>query len=412
MFLHRTRLPHILPPEFYRSQESHDREMERLHAPAWHLIGSTNELSRPGDFVTRDLLGMPLLIRNCDGELCTFLNACAHRHCAITSQPCGRSERLKCQYHGWEFDAGGYTRKIPEPKSFPPFDKEVDRLKKFRTATCGQLVFVSLASEGPTLAEHLGAGYELVQRQTDPQNWRLVWQEERTFAANWKVPLENSLEAYHVELVHPQTFVLSVPAEKQTHRLEGRWTMLEMDWPTPTAVQRGFHQFKDFVFRCMGRTPSARYEHHHFFPTFLYSFSQVTGFAFSAVPETPTSCRVTLRGFSVASKGTGLYRPVVALIQAIATDFMKRLVREDLRMFEVIQRGLNVSQAPGVLGNMEERLFAFHQHIYDECWRDSPYADLLKTLPEREAGSATADGKRNDWTAARDGSAASPGGIG
>ena len=37
---------------------------------------------------------------------------------------------------------------------------------------------------------------------------------------NWKVPIENTLEAYHVPLVHPNTFRENPGSERATHVLE------------------------------------------------------------------------------------------------------------------------------------------------------------------------------------------------
>ena len=44
------------------------REIERLFVPAWHLVGTSAELPRDGDFLTLDLLGEPVLVRNCSGN--------------------------------------------------------------------------------------------------------------------------------------------------------------------------------------------------------------------------------------------------------------------------------------------------------------------------------------------------------
>ena len=68
------------------------------------------DLARPGDFLTFDLLETPILLRNFDGELRAFLNVCPHRHSRLTDKPRGNAEKLRCQYHGWEFNADGRHR--------------------------------------------------------------------------------------------------------------------------------------------------------------------------------------------------------------------------------------------------------------------------------------------------------------
>ena len=87
---------------------SHE-ELENLFLPAWHPVATVGDLAKPGSFLTFDLLETPILIRNFDGELRAFLNVCPHRHSKLTEKPCGNTERLRCQYHGWEFNQDGHT---------------------------------------------------------------------------------------------------------------------------------------------------------------------------------------------------------------------------------------------------------------------------------------------------------------
>src|SRR5439155_8963074 len=152
---------------------------------------------RPGDFLTTELLGEPLLLRNVDREPHAYLNVCAHRHCLLRSEPTGHDEQLHCQYHGWEYQDDGRTAKIPEAGCFRPWDRENARLRKFRTATCGELVFVCLAADAPGLEEFLGPFYPTCQAWfASPYGLKWSWQAD--YQANWKVPVENSLESYHV----------------------------------------------------------------------------------------------------------------------------------------------------------------------------------------------------------------------
>src|SRR5581483_5810076 len=106
--------------EHYLSAEHHRREVEHLFRPAWHPVGTVHDLARPGDFLTFDLFGTPILLRNMDGELCCFLNVCPHRHARLTDLKKGSSPRLRCQFHGWEYDRNGRTGKIPDAPSFRP----------------------------------------------------------------------------------------------------------------------------------------------------------------------------------------------------------------------------------------------------------------------------------------------------
>src|SRR5262249_14852355 len=157
---------------------------------------ATAQLPRHGDFITFELLGQPVLLRNLDGEYHAFLNVCAHRHCQLSSLPRGHDERFRCQYHGWEYTKEGRTGRIPDAQCFRPWDRDNAHLHKFRTATCGELIFVSLA-EGPSLEDFLGPFHRTCAVWfSRPYGPKWTWQAD--YQANWKVPIENSLESYHV----------------------------------------------------------------------------------------------------------------------------------------------------------------------------------------------------------------------
>jgi phenylpropionate dioxygenase-like ring-hydroxylating dioxygenase large terminal subunit len=156
--------------------------------------------------VTTEVLGEPVLVRNCDGEIRAFQNVCAHRHSLLTSQPRGTSPRIRCQYHGWEYDSDGRSLRVPDARSFVPIRRGAECLWRFRVATLGQLVFVSLAKDGPSLREALGEPTSALIEQVVSSDYRQVAAWTIEHAANWKIPVENALESYHIPEVHPKTF--------------------------------------------------------------------------------------------------------------------------------------------------------------------------------------------------------------
>jgi nitrite reductase/ring-hydroxylating ferredoxin subunit len=116
-------------------------------APGWHLVATNYELRRDGDFVTRDLWGTPVIVWHHEGQIVAFLNVCAHRHARLTHERCGSAERLRCQYHGWEYSgADGEVCTVPDAASFVPLGRKGlrERLRALRVETLGGLVFVSL----------------------------------------------------------------------------------------------------------------------------------------------------------------------------------------------------------------------------------------------------------------------------
>ena len=102
MFIHQQSLRHLLRPEHYCSEQHFQLELEKLFRPAWQFVAAQSELPKDGDFLTLDLFGRPILIRNSGGKFLAYENICSHRHCLLTDDSYGNQRKLRCQYHGWE----------------------------------------------------------------------------------------------------------------------------------------------------------------------------------------------------------------------------------------------------------------------------------------------------------------------
>lgn len=74
-------------------------------------------LEAPGDFVTHDLSGAPLLVvRGDDGQVSAFLNVCRHRGPRVEQLPCGSGKKaFVCPYHSWSYMRDGQPPRDPAP---------------------------------------------------------------------------------------------------------------------------------------------------------------------------------------------------------------------------------------------------------------------------------------------------------
>ena len=362
MFIHQSRLEHLLAPDQYFSPEQHRTELERLFLPGWHFVATLADLPRHGDFLTMELLGHPLQVRNIDGEIHAFLNVCAHRHCLLTHQPKGFDPHFRCQYHGWEYTKEGRTGRIPDAHCFRPFDRENARLRKFRTERSGELVFVSLADEGPGLRDYLGPFHETCCRYFAPP-YRQSWKWETEYAANWKVVVENSLESYHIPCLHAKTFGTPPPEETCEHDLNEAYTTFRTPEPPGliTKIQR-------WIVRRMGLTPTSVYVHHHAHPNLIFTSLDVHRMAQLVIPTSPTTCRHIVWLYTIRGPNRGpLARWLGWNMAWIVTRIARQIVLEDLPIFPDVQRGLSASVHRGVIGTREERVFVFQDYVTRAC---------------------------------------------
>jgi phenylpropionate dioxygenase-like ring-hydroxylating dioxygenase large terminal subunit len=335
-----------------------------LFRPAWHLVGTTQELAHPGDFLTCELLGQPVQVRNFLGQLHALSNVCAHRHCLVSSASHGHSRTMRCQYHGWEYGEDGATRRIPEPRNFAPIDSELLRLPKYRVETCGALVFVSLLEFGPTLAEHLGPIHGLCAERFG-DGWRPFLNWKPDYPANWKVPVENSLEAYHVPAVHDRTFGSDPGERRSTHTIGKFHTSFHTTLPF-NPHSRGdvfFQRCEAAIVGRRGGSQGGTYEQHHSFPNLLFSFTDAISLCHCVLPTGPRTSQAVIRQFGWVGNRPGVRHWLAGRWGHVAAHVTRRILLEDTRLYAAIQRGLEASEHPGVLGRCEERIHALQAYV-------------------------------------------------
>ena len=357
MWVHPGRLPHVLTPADYVEPERHAREVSALFAGGWHCVTTRDALRAHGDFVSLELLDEPLLIRNCDGEIRAFQNVCAHRHSLLTTEASGSMPKIRCRYHGWEYDADGKTCGVPDAPSFVPIHRGGEQLQRFRAETCGQLVFVSLTEVGPRLRDALGERICTVIEAAFSDDFRQTAAWTLDHAANWKIPVENALESYHVPQVHTKTFKKLSSALDATHTLAPGFTALENVTPPGGAAVR-------WLTEQWRREPRHVYAHHHAFPNLLVAQTDLSSLAQVVVPLGPTRSRSF--AFCFVHRGDDqrwVPRALGPVLDRVIGRYTREVLREDDRMFAGIQRGLRASRHRGVISAREERVHAFQRYV-------------------------------------------------
>jgi phenylpropionate dioxygenase-like ring-hydroxylating dioxygenase large terminal subunit len=153
MFISETHLPQLLPPEAYYDRGWYDRELAAVLRPSWWAVAVLDDLRNEGDFVTFDHVDGPVILRRSGGAIRGYRNVCAHRLAKLTGKASGHCESLRCEYHGWEYEDTGVTRKIPDAPSFRPLEKGRLGLDVLRVETVGGIVFLSFDSGAPPVRD-------------------------------------------------------------------------------------------------------------------------------------------------------------------------------------------------------------------------------------------------------------------
>ncbi len=223
--------PRPLDGRLYTDPAVFDEEMERIFSPMWVCGGRIEELDEPGRFVTREIGGESIVaVRTAagpggspvdrasagnghggrDGDagaasgassgLAAFFNVCRHRGARVVDECAGNAKVFQCPYHAWTYGLDG--RLVGAPHMDADFDAASAGLAPVRIDALGGFFFLSLAPEGPPLAE-VAADLPDLSRFTLDRLVRGAYREYEA-AANWKILCENYNECYHCAVVHPE----------------------------------------------------------------------------------------------------------------------------------------------------------------------------------------------------------------
>jgi choline monooxygenase len=192
------------PSSWYIDPRIFELERRTVFARAWQMIGRAEQVREPGQYITGELAGEPVLVvRGSDDVVRGFFNVCRHHAAAVLTETEGRTEILRCPYHGWTYNLDGALIIAPEFAGVRNFDRSGNGLTPVQTALWQGLVFVKLSTEAPSLEDFLGS--ELTQRMRRLSMENLHWAERRSYTlnCNWKVFVDNYLDGgYHVPHLH------------------------------------------------------------------------------------------------------------------------------------------------------------------------------------------------------------------
>ena len=360
-----THLPQLLPAEAYTSHDQFRRESASLFRDAWHCVAQTHDLNKEGTFKTVSLLGHPLILWRTKGEIRCYLNVCSHRHCLLTGKAEGTMPLLKCQYHGWEYDREGDTKRIPDARSFRPLKRGVLGLRRYQVEVVGQLVFVSLSPSPKSLDEQLG-GQRSYLEDLFSDRWAPLLTVEQEVDANWKVLAENVLEGYHLEEVHKNTFKKFAPAESCHHALFDRVTTYTED---ALKENSRVQQQADFLARLMNVKANPEYHHVFCYPNFAASRMTLFNWAQTILPVAPGKSISYWQIFYLRGHSKTPWANFAAtLVGRHGRKFFKEAMREDGVVMPGVQAGMAANEQPsgGLISAREERIFHFQQFVVQQ----------------------------------------------
>lgn len=189
----------------YTSRDFMQREWDHMWTRIWHVAGRTAELEEPGDYVVHDFMKESVIcVRQDDGSIRAFYNACGHRGQRLAWNAASVTEGFQCPYHGWLWGKDGVLRAAQDPQDFPqgnPCGKL--KLKELRCDIWGGMVWYTMDPDAPSLAEYLAPIPEIYANYPMDTAVRVFWM-KINLDTNWKFATDNFSESYHTRTAHPQ----------------------------------------------------------------------------------------------------------------------------------------------------------------------------------------------------------------
>ena len=218
-----------LPNRYYDNRDDFLVERAKIFSPMWVCIGFANDVPGPGNVFPLEFMELPLLlVRDHDHRVRVFHNVCRHRGHLLVAEPCQLGHSLRCPYHSWTYALDGSLIRTPNiggagVHEVEGFDRTGLGLVQVRCALWHDLVFINLdGSAGPfdefieplenrwsKLWGNIGADHLRV-----PEDYGSIAFDLET---NWKLAVENYLEAYHLPTVHPDLNRVSPLQDHEIH---------------------------------------------------------------------------------------------------------------------------------------------------------------------------------------------------
>lgn len=195
---------HAMPKSVYTSEEFAGRELTHIFAREWFSLGRTSAVANPGDYLTAELAGQPIMVlRDRDGHLRAQSNVCLHRM-SVLLEGSGHVNSIVCPYHGWTYALDGKLRSAPAMKQNETFDHHKMCLPQIRCVDWLGWILVTLNPDAPD-PYALFADVEKQIHDYDMANYKEAFREEFVWGTNWKVLAENFMESYHLPVCHADT---------------------------------------------------------------------------------------------------------------------------------------------------------------------------------------------------------------
>jgi p-cumate 2,3-dioxygenase alpha subunit len=198
--------------KIYADPNIYQRERAQIFDKSWLYAAHDSEIPSSGNFVTRHIGGRELLIvRGKDGRIRAFLNACRHKGAPVCRERSGNASMFRCAYHAWNYNNLGKLVGVPAEDAYGPgFEKSKISLFEVRLESYRGLLFTCYDKTAVSFKDYIAGAVEsldlILDKHEESGVTVLSGGYQYNMSANWKVLMENSMDAYHLFSSHIRFF--------------------------------------------------------------------------------------------------------------------------------------------------------------------------------------------------------------
>ncbi|MGE0621221.1 MAG: SRPBCC family protein [Pseudomonadales bacterium] len=190
------------PVSQYTSAQALVEEQATLFRREPLFMGLAGDLPEPGDYLTDDLSGVPILVaRQADGSVAAFVNVCRHRGARVASGRGSVRSGFSCPYHAWRYDLDGRLLAVPFAEGFDagctglppvPVTERYGAIWMIPDPTASTDFAALEPLERDLTAYRLDRHHRFATREVEVR-------------MNWKLVVDTFLESYHIPVLHRKT---------------------------------------------------------------------------------------------------------------------------------------------------------------------------------------------------------------
>lgn len=341
-----------MPNPAYTEQSWFEFERGQVLGKHWSAIAFTAQIEN-GMVCPIDFMGIPVLLsKTMAGDIKVFHNVCSHRGMKLVTEQKNTKGLIVCPYHAWTYAVNGELKSTPNIggvgiHTVAELDCKKHGLKPIKSHVWLGILFINLSADAASFeqdAAPLIQRYKALMGDSGESLLRADTTCDTVIDVhcNWKLAVENYLEAYHLPTIHPGLNAYSPLTAHYNQTLSDNAAgQITNNFDPEVDSKNPLPMFPDWDSERL-----ATGEYPVIYPNLLLGFQANHFYGIIIHPISPSRCKQQLMLFYVGDAATA---KTYAESRSNNLDAWLEIFNEDISPCERMQIGRN---SPGFSGGV------------------------------------------------------------